>query len=128
MRHMFAIRDLGQSGWFKPHRYRYFCVLCRWTFLVENRRGDATGLDESGRALHGAENAGRVATFALGPCPAAMPELQSAEREAIFRGILEAKSYVPQRKRPVLLTLRYFLAGARSALVRRSLQDTAPNR
>ena len=125
MRHMFAIKDLGQSGWFKPHKYRYFCVLCRWTFLVENRRGDATALDELGQALNGAESAARVATFALGPCPAAMPELQP---ESIFRRRAKTKSYAQPRKRPVLLTLRYFLAGARSALIRRTLQDSSPSR
>jgi hypothetical protein len=121
MRHMFAIKDLGQSGWFKPHSYRYFCVLCRWTFLVENRRGDAIALDESGLALSGAENAARVATFALGPCPAALPELQFADRESIFRRRAKTKSCVQPRKRPVLLTLRSFLSGARSALIRRTL-------
>lgn len=128
MRHTFAIKDLGQSGWFKPHSYRYFCVLCRWTFLVENRRGDATALDESGRALSGAENAARAATFAFGPCPAAMPELQFAEWKGIFRRTAETKSDIPQRKRAVFLTLRYFLAVARSALMGRTLQDSSPNR
>ena len=59
MRHMFAIKDLEQNGWFKPHSYRYFCVLCRWTFLVENRRGNAIALDESGSALNGAGGAAR---------------------------------------------------------------------
>jgi hypothetical protein len=121
MRHSFAIKDLGQSGWFKPHRYRYFCVLCRWTFLVDNRRGDATAMDESDQALSGPENAARVATFALGPCPAAMPELQLAERESMFRDRAKTKSYIEPRKRRVLPTLRYFLAGARSALIRRAL-------
>jgi hypothetical protein len=117
---MFAIKDLGQSGRFKPHSYRYFCVLCRWTFLVENRHGDATALDESGRALNGAEGAARVATFALGPCPAAMPELQLAGRGSIFRRVAETKSEIQQRKRPVLQALQYFFAGARSALIRRA--------
>ena len=119
MRHMFAIKDLGQRGWFKPHSYRYFCVLCRWTFLVENRRGNATALDESGRALNGAESAARVATFAFGPCPAAMPEPQSAGRKTVFRRTAETKSHIQQHRRPVPLTLRDFLAGARSALIRR---------
>jgi hypothetical protein len=121
MRHMFAIEDLGQSGWFKPHSYRYFCVLCRWRFLVENRHGDVTASDESGKALNGAEGAARVATFAFGPCPAAMPEPQFAERKSIFRRTTETKSHIQQRKRPVLLTLRDFLGGARAALVRRAL-------
>jgi hypothetical protein len=128
MRHMFAIKDLGQSAWFKPHRYRYFCVLCRWTFLVENRRGDATALDESGQALSGAENAARVTTFAVGPCPAAMPELQIADRESIFRRRAKTKSYVQPRNKPILETLRYFFAGARSALIRRTLQNSSPSR
>jgi hypothetical protein len=128
MRHMFAIKDRGLSGWFKPHSYRYFCVLCRWTFLVENRRGDVAALDEPGQALTGAENAAHVATFALGPCLAAMPELQFDERDRIFRREAKTKSHVPQRKRPVLLTLRYFLGGARAALIRRALYDSSPNR
>jgi hypothetical protein len=118
---MFAIKDLGQSGWLKPHSYRYFCVLCRWTFLVENRRGDATALDESGQALNGTEGAARAATFALGPCPAAMPEPQFAERKSIFRRTAETTSHIQQGKRPVLLTLRDFLGGARAALIRRAL-------
>jgi hypothetical protein len=127
MRHTFAIKDLGQSGWFKPHRYRYFCLLCRWTFLVENRRGDATALDESGQALSGGENAARVATFALGPCPASMPELQFGERESIFRR-RAAMSFDGQRpRRHGIAALQHFLAGGRFALVRRSLQDTSPN-
>jgi hypothetical protein len=121
MRHTFAIEDLGQSGWFKPHNYRYFCVKCRWTFLVENRRGDATASDDSSRPLNGTEGAARVATFAIGPCPAAMPEPQFDEWKNIFRRTAETKSHIQQHRRPVLLTLRDFLAGARSALIRRAV-------
>ena len=121
MRHVFAIKDLGQSGWFKPHSYRYFCILCRWTFLVENRHGDTTALDESGTALNGAEGAARVATFAVGPCPAAMPELQFDERKSIFHRTAETKSHIQQRGRPVRVTLGDFLGGVRAALISRSV-------
>ena len=126
MRHTFAIKDLGQSSWMKPHRYRYFCILCRWTFLVENRRGDAIALDESGQPVSGPENVERVATFALGPCPAAMPDLQFAERENNGHRKAETR-YHGQQRRPVLLTLQYLVAAARSTL-RRGLQDISPNR
>lgn len=72
MRHEFAINDLGAAaGWFKAHRYLYFRVHCRWTFLVVNRRGDAIALDEAGQPLPVEENLRRQASFALGPCEAA---------------------------------------------------------
>jgi hypothetical protein len=75
-RHEFAIEDLGQAGWLTPHRYRYFCIRCRWLFLIENRLGDATAVDESGRPLREPEQSTRVAAFALGPCPAALREIE----------------------------------------------------
>jgi hypothetical protein len=72
MRHEFAIKDLGAgAGWFKAHRYIYFCVHCRWTFLVVNRRGDTIAVDEAGQPLPEAENLRRQTSFALGPCEAA---------------------------------------------------------
>jgi hypothetical protein len=85
-RHEFAIEDLGQAGWLKPHRYRYFCIRCRWLFLIENRRGDATAVDGSWRPLREPEQSTRVATFALGPCPAAPPEIDVAcEKRGLYR-------------------------------------------
>lgn len=68
LRHDFIIEDLGQAGWLRPHSYRYYCVRCRWTFLIEGRRGEVTALDEVGAPLPEAENARRISTFALGPC------------------------------------------------------------
>jgi hypothetical protein len=80
VRHEFAIEDLGQAGWLRPHRYRYFCIRCRWLFLIENRRGKATAVDESGRPLCEPEQSDRVASFALGPCPAALPDIVREKR------------------------------------------------
>jgi hypothetical protein len=85
-RHEFGIQDLGQTGWLRPHRYRYFCIRCRWLFLIENRRGDATAVDESGRSLPEPAQSTRVATFASGPCPAAFPEIDvMCEKRGFYR-------------------------------------------
>jgi hypothetical protein len=72
MRHNFAIERLGRPERFKPQRYTYFCIHCRWSFLVEGWK--ACALDESRQPLSEPENGERVATFAVGPCPAAPPE------------------------------------------------------
>lgn len=74
-RHEFAIEHLGRAGWLKPRRYRYFCVRCHWLFLIDNRLGDATAVDGSGRPLREPEQSARVASFALGPCPAARNQM-----------------------------------------------------
>jgi hypothetical protein len=76
MRHDFFIEDLGQpKGWFKLYRYRYLCLRCGWAFLVENRRGRTTALDEFGERLAQPLQSLRVKTFALGPC---IPECAGA--------------------------------------------------
>jgi len=68
LKHDFIIEDLGQTRWLRSHSYRYYCVRCRWTFLIKGRRGEVTALDEVGAPLSEAENARRISTFALGPC------------------------------------------------------------
>src|SRR5262249_33079841 len=78
-RHSFAIERLARRpGWFKPDRYRYYCIRCHWMFLVEGRR--VCALSESCHPLSDPENGGRVASFAVGPCPAMPPECVSAAR------------------------------------------------
>ncbi len=68
-RHSFAIEPVGyRSGWFKPRQYRYYCIRCHWMFLVQGRK--VCALDESCEPLPEPENGRRVASFALGPCPA----------------------------------------------------------
>jgi hypothetical protein len=69
--HSFAVKILDKlPGYFQPHRYSFFCVRCRWSFLVNNgRRGVITAIDEEGNPIAEPEAARRIATFAQGPCP-----------------------------------------------------------
>jgi hypothetical protein len=71
MHHVFSIQMLDQlPGLFKPHRYLYHCVRCKWSFVVnDGQRGTITPVDGDGKALEHDEALKRAATFALGPCP-----------------------------------------------------------
>ena len=114
-RHNFAVQDLGQSGLLGPHTYRYFCVTCRWMFLVVNRRGDTVALDESGQPLPEPENRRRVASFAEGPCPASAAIWMQAEAAA-------AASAAPPHEQDRLAPAR---ATTRTSALRRLLMETA---
>jgi len=71
-KHIFAIKILDKlPGLFKPHRYLYHCARCKWSFVVnDGRSGVITPVDPDGNPLPHDEAISRVATFALGPCPA----------------------------------------------------------
>lgn len=71
-KHVFAIKILDKlPGLFKPHRYLYYCARCKWSFVVnDGRSGMITPVDDDGNPLPHGEALSRVATFALGPCPA----------------------------------------------------------
>src|SRR5258708_19760884 len=70
--HLFAIKVLDKlPGLFKPHRYLYHCVRCKWSFVVnDGRRGALRPIPENGTPLSRDEAVARAATFAAGPCPA----------------------------------------------------------
>ena len=61
-RHSYAIKVLGKlPGFFQPQRYSYYCVRCKWSFLVnDGRRGVVTALDASGKPLERPEAAERA--------------------------------------------------------------------
>jgi len=71
-KHIFVIKILDKlPGLFKPHRYLYHCARCKWSFVVnDGRSGVLTPVDNDGNPLPHDEAISRVATFALGPCPA----------------------------------------------------------
>src|SRR5260370_36723599 len=71
-KHIFAIKILDKlPGLFKPHRYLYHCARCKWSFVVnDGRSGGISAVDAAGNPLPHDETRSRVATFALGPCPA----------------------------------------------------------
>jgi hypothetical protein len=66
--HFFAIERLSATGALAPYRHRYYCVRCRWTFLV-NGRGGVRVVDDRNQGLSPAEAVRRALTFAVGPCP-----------------------------------------------------------
>ena len=70
--HLFAIKTLDKlPGLFKPRRYLYHCVRCKWSFVVnDGRRGALRPISENGAPLTSEEVAARAETFAAGPCPA----------------------------------------------------------
>jgi hypothetical protein len=71
-KHIFAIKILDKlPGLFKPHRYLYHCARCKWSFVVnDGRSGAINPVDNDGNPLPDDESLKRIATFALGPCPA----------------------------------------------------------
>jgi len=71
LRHDFVIKSMGRlPGFFKPHRYLYVCMRCKWSFMVnDGRRGVVTALDRDRNPLNATEACERLETFELGPCP-----------------------------------------------------------
>jgi hypothetical protein len=45
------------------------CVLCKWTFRVNDHAGSIISIDQTGGPLAEPENSRRAATFSIGPCP-----------------------------------------------------------
>ena len=70
--HLFAIKVLDKlPGLFKPRRYLYHCVRCKWSFVVnDGRRGALRPIPDNGTPLTRDEVVARAETFAAGPCPA----------------------------------------------------------
>lgn len=69
MRHNFAVWSLDKEASCGRRLHLYYCLRCKWSFSVDDRRGSVTPLDLNGRPIQGIEAAERLATFGLGPCP-----------------------------------------------------------
>jgi hypothetical protein len=68
-RHLFAIEYLPNGRKVHGYDHRYYCVRCRWLFLVD-RHGGVIALDDLSLPLPINEGVRRVRTFAYGPCGA----------------------------------------------------------
>lgn len=68
--HNFAIWVLGKKpGFFKPQRYIYRCVRCKWAFVInDDFRGQVRVAHENGVEIDPEEALRRLATFKSGPC------------------------------------------------------------
>jgi hypothetical protein len=70
MRHNFAIWAWEKDATSERRRHLYYCLRCKWSFSVDDRRGSVTPLDLDGNPIQGAEVVERLATFDLGlECP-----------------------------------------------------------
>ncbi len=69
VRHLFAIQRFRSGTARRPYNYCYYCVRCRWAFLVDGR-GGVVAVDDDKRPLDGVVGAYRVESFRRGPCGA----------------------------------------------------------
>jgi len=71
LKHNFAIWVMGRRpGWFKPQRYMYRCLRCKWAFVVNDEyRGSIRVAADKAGEITSAEAERRLATFEGGPCP-----------------------------------------------------------
>jgi len=65
--HEFVIGPLCRHAVFQEKARLYYCIRCKWSFLVCG--GKVVVLDEDGSPLGGDEGLHRFATFEEGPCP-----------------------------------------------------------
>ena len=69
VRHLFAIQRMPSGAARYPYNYCYYCVRCRWAFLVDGL-GGVVPVDGDRQPLADDESAYRRETFARGPCGA----------------------------------------------------------
>ena len=86
LRHNFAIWVMGRRpGWFKPQRYMYRCLRCKWAFIVNDEhsgslRVAADTVDPLGKA----EERRRLASFLEGPCPGYEAATEAVEQSNVI--------------------------------------------
>jgi len=100
LRHEFAIGPLRDHFLFKDKARQYYCIRCKWTFLVAGNK--VAVLDEHGSPLTDDESTNRFGTFALGPCPVlealtseAFEETTSSQVARLGREFCEPRPLVP---------------------------------
>lgn len=71
LRHNFAIWVMGRRpGWFKPQRYMYRCLRCKWAFMInDDHHGSLRVVADTAGELTAAEEKRRRESFLEGPCP-----------------------------------------------------------
>jgi hypothetical protein len=115
-RHEFVIGPLCRHAPFQREARLYYCIRCKWSFLVCG--STVAVLDEEGRPLAGDGSLRRFQTFEEGPCPvleafAAAASLDVGAIEANFRREWDGSSHLasghvrsrPSRVRPMLRVL-----------------------
>ncbi|HLX38255.1 MAG TPA: hypothetical protein VKR29_10660 [Candidatus Binataceae bacterium] len=78
LRHNFAIWVMGRKpGWFKPQRYMYRCLRCKWSFVINDERRGSVRMAADTPGMTPQEEARRIATFVEGPCPGYQSEAEA---------------------------------------------------
>jgi hypothetical protein len=91
-KHSFVIKALQKAGILKPRPYIYICLRCKYTFLVNERRGSIVALDRKAQPIPEPENSRRLATFVQGPCPAFRAAIQGRRFEGVELKKLKRRS------------------------------------
>jgi len=94
LRHNFAIWVMGRRpGWFRPQRYMYRCLRCKWAFVVnDERRGSVRCAADRAGEMTREDEIRRIGTFAEGPCPGYQEAAQSSEASH------QASNIIPMRR------------------------------
>lgn len=116
LRHEFAIGPLCDNALFGGKARLYYCIRCKWSFLVYGSR--VAVLDERGNPLAERESSKRFPTFEDGPCPVLEAFMSAALAEgnnlpvSLWRKYDEcsnlASSYFPARPGRVRPLFRFF--------------------
>jgi hypothetical protein len=86
LRHNYAIWVMGRKpGWFKPQRYMYRCLRCKWAFMVNDDHSGSlrVAADEAG-PLNAAEEKRRLDSFVSGPCPGYQAATEAVEASNVI--------------------------------------------
>lgn len=100
LKHNFAIWVMGRRpGWFKPQRYMYRCLRCKWAFLVNDEySGSLRVAADKTNEITAAEEQRRLATFVSGPCPGYQAAVQTAEESQPANVIPMRRENRPEKK------------------------------
>jgi hypothetical protein len=81
LKHNFAIWVMGRRpGWFKPQRYMYRCLRCKWAFMVNDEySGSLRVAANKAEELTREEQLRRIASFTDGPCPGYQTATEAVE-------------------------------------------------
>jgi hypothetical protein len=86
LRHNFAIWVMGRRpGFFKPQRYMYRCLRCKWAFMVnDEHRGSIRVAHDKAGEITEAEAERRLATFESGACPGSHAATEAVEQSNVI--------------------------------------------
>jgi hypothetical protein len=84
LRHNYAIWVMGRRpGWFKPQRYMYRCLRCKWAFMVNDDHSGSIRI-AGDKDLSSAEERRRLDSFVAGPCPGYQTETEEVQQSNVI--------------------------------------------